>query len=143
MGFGTLRVRGKGYKGFVGYAHNAPLGEHVGAELLIKGDGRGVPGKDVPLQARAALGHGDLGDVLEQRSAESLPSMDGSDVDVLEAQAVVAAPGAVAGEEKSKAGSSLIQLSDDAAEAGCRAEAVAKQVGFRGKNGVRLALVEG
>ena len=65
------------------------------------------------------------------------------DVDVLEAQPVVAAPGAIAGEEEGKAGSSLIQLRDDAAEAGCRAEAVAKQVGFRGENGVRLALVEG
>ncbi len=56
---------------------------------------------------------------------------------------MVAAPGAIAGEEEGKAGSSLIQLSDDAAEAGCRAEAVAEQVGFGGENGVRLTLVQG
>ena len=81
--------------------------------------------------------------MLKEGSADSLPSLGWRDVDVFEAQPVVAAPGAVAGEEKGKAGRSLIQLSDDAAEAGCRAEAVAKQVGFRGENGVRLALVEG
>ena len=61
MGFWTLRVRGKAFEGFVGYAHDAPLGEHVGAELLVKGDGRGVPGKDIPLEAGATLGKSNLG----------------------------------------------------------------------------------
>ncbi len=141
MGYWTLRVRGKGLQGLVGNTHDAPLGEHVGADAFVEGDGWGIPGEDVPLEAGAAFGDSDLGEVLKQGPADSLPSLGGRDVDVLEAQAVVAAPGAVAGEEEREAGGSLILLGEDASEAGCGAEAVAEQVGFRGENGIRFALV--
>lgn len=143
MGFWTLRVRGKGFQRFVGDAKDTPLGEHVGADAFVEGDGGRVPGKDVPLQARAAFGNGDLGKVLQQGAADSLPSVGGSHEDIFQAEAVMAAPGTVAGEEEGEAGRSLIQLSDHAAKAWDRAEAVAQQVGFGGEDGVRFALIQG
>ena len=143
MGFWTLRVRGKGCKGFVGDAHDAPLGKHVGADLLVEGDGRRIPGEDVPFETRAAFIDGDPGKVLQQRPANSLPSVGGGDVDVFEAQPVVTAPGAVAGEEKGETRRSLIQLGDDAAKAWRGVKAIAQEVGFGGEDGIRFALVQG
>ena len=143
MGFWTLRVRGKGDEGLVGYTHNPPLGQHVGAELLVERKSGRVPGEDVPLETRAAFVDRDPGQVFEQGSADSLPSMGWSDVEVFEAQPVVAAPGAVAGEEQGKAGRDAVKVGDHATEAWDRAEAVAEEVGFGGEHGVRFALVEG
>ena len=72
-------------EGFVGDTHDAPLGKHVRAELLVKGDGRRVPGEDVPLQPWAAFIDRDLGEVPQEGSADSLPSTGWRDVDVLQA----------------------------------------------------------
>ncbi len=143
MGCWTLRVRGEGCEGFVGYAHNAPLGQHVGAELLVESESRGVPGEDVPLEARAAFSDRDLGQVFEQGSSDSLPSVGGGDVKVFKAESMVAAPGAVAGEEEGEAGGSSVKVSDYATEAWNRTEAVAEQVGFGGEDSIRFALVQG
>ena len=128
-------------QGFVGNAHNAPFGEDLGAELLVKSEGGSVPGKDVPLKPGTAFGDGNLGEMLEEGSADSLPSLSRSDVDVLQAKAVVTAPGAVAGEEEGESGGDAVELSHHAAEARCGAEAVPEQIGFGGEHCVRLALI--
>ena len=130
-------------QGLVGYAEDAPLGEDMGADLFVEGDGGGVPGENVPLETGAALGQGELGEVLEEGSADSLPSVGGGDVEIFQAKAVMAAPGAIAGEEEGEAGRDLIQFSEDAAEARDGAETVAEEVGLGGEDGVRLALVQG
>ena len=49
------RVCGEGVEGVAGDAHDAPVGEHAGAEALVDGDGGFVPVEDVPLEARAAF----------------------------------------------------------------------------------------
>ena len=86
-----------------GEAHDAPLGEHASADLFVDGDGGSVPVEDVPLEARAAFVDGDLRETGEQGAADSLPAQRGRDVEVFEADAVVAEPGGVAGEEEREA----------------------------------------
>ncbi len=130
-------------QGLVGYAHDAPLGKDVGADALVKADGGGVPGEDVPFEAGAAFGEGDPGEVPEERASDAHPAKGGGDVEVFEADAVVAAPGAVGGEEEGEAGAGAVLLCEDAAEARSGAEAVAEEVGFGGEDGVGFALVEG
>jgi hypothetical protein len=140
-------VAGQGLKGFAGQAHDAPFGEDAGADFFVDGDGGGVPAEDVPLEAGAALVDGDTGEVGEKGFADSLPSLGRGDVEVFEANAVVAEPGGVAGEVETEAGryglAVLFELGDDAMEAGGGAEAVAEQVGLGGEDGLGFALVDG
>src|SRR6185437_10608152 len=84
-------------------AHDAPLSEHAGADLFVDGDGGSVPFEHVPLEAWAAFVNGDLREAREQGAANSLPAQRGRDVEVFEADAVVAEPGGVAGEEEREA----------------------------------------
>src|ERR1700677_2597633 len=79
----------------------------------------------------------------QQCFADSLPPVCGSHVDIFETDAVVAAPGAVTGEEEGEASGGFVLLGDYAAEAWSGAEAVAQEVGFGGEDGVGFALVEG
>jgi hypothetical protein len=133
----------QGFKRFVGDAHDAPLREHDRALRVVEVYGRLVPDENVPFEPRAALGYGNLGEVLQESFANSLPSKCWCDVEIFEADAVVAAPGAVTGEEEGESGGGAITLGHDAAEARGGAEAVAQEVGFGGEDGVGLALIEG
>jgi hypothetical protein len=140
---------GEGLEGVAGEAHDAPLGEDVGADAFVDGDGGGVPGEDVPLEAAAALVDGDAGETREESFADALFAMLGRDVEVFETDAVVAAPGGVAGEVEGEAdgggegGSLLGPVGDERSEARSGAEAVAEEVGFGGDDGVGFAFVEG
>lgn len=137
-------LQGEGLEGDFGEAHDAPLGEDFGSDGLVEVDGGGVPFEDVPLQARAALFDGDAGEVDEQGLADSLPSSGWGDVEVFEADAVVAAPGGVAGEVKGEAGGLRDGVAGEfgyeAMEARGWAEAVSEQVGFGGEDCVGFAL---
>jgi hypothetical protein len=130
-------------EGVAGEAHDAPLGEDVAADFFVDGDGGGVPGEDVPLQTGAALVDGDAGEVGEESFADSLPAVAGTDIEIFEADAVMAAPGGVTGEAEGEAYGFVFQFGDDAGEARGGAEAVAEEVGFSGEDGVGFAFVEG
>ncbi len=65
------------------------------------------------------------------------------DVEILEADAVVAAPGGVGGEVEREAGGGAVVLGDDRGEARRRSPAVAEQVGFGRKDGMGLAFILG
>ena len=71
------------------------------------------------------------------------PRRVGGDVEVFEADAVVAAPGGVAGEVEGEAGGGAVVVGDEGGEAGVGSPAVAEEVGFGGDDGVGLALVVG
>ncbi len=115
----------------------------MGADSFVEGDRRGVPGKDVPLEAGAAFVNSNFGKMGEESSADSLPSLCRSHVEVLEAKAVVAAPGAIAGEKEGETGGGTVDFSDHAAKAWFRAEAVAQEVSFGGDDSCGFAFVEG
>src|SRR5215469_4357241 len=139
-----------------GKTHDAPFAKHARADLFVDGDRWGVPFEDIPLEARAAFDDRDLREACEERAANSLPSQRGCDVEVFEADAVVAEPGGVAGEVKREACGSRVpvlgELGDECAEAcgtvqlraiGCEREAVAEKVGLGGDDSVGFALVGG
>ncbi len=130
-------------KCFTCEAHDAPFGEDVGAYALVDGDGGGVPIEDVPLEAGTALVYGDAGEVGEESFADSLAALGGGDVDVFEADAVVAAPGGVGGEVEGEAYGVGVELGDDGGEAGSGTPTVAEEVGFGGDYGIRGAFVGG
>ena len=130
-------------EGVAGEAHNAPFGEDVGADAFIDSDGGSVPFEDVPFEARAALLNGDRGEFGEEGFADSLPAQRWRDVEVFEADAVMAAPGGVAGEVEGKAGGLVFAIGDKGGKARRGSPAVAKQVGFGGDDGVRSSLVGG
>ena len=142
-----------------GEAHDAPRGEHVCAYLFVDGDSGCVPVEHVPLEARAAFVDGDAGEAREESFADSLPAKGGRDVKVFKADAVVAAPGGVAGEVESETGGGEFvffrELGDEGAEAdgrggrerrdgvGCEQEAIAEEIGCGGDHCVWLALEGG
>jgi hypothetical protein len=134
-------------EGGAGDLHAFPLGLHDGAEGVVEVDGGLVPVEDAPLVAGAAFGDGDGGDADEEGFADSLPAMLGADVEVFEIDSGVAAPGGVVVEVEGEAGGggSVVfgEVGDDAVEAFGFAEAVAKEIGLGGEDGVGLALVGG
>ena len=71
-------------------AHDAPVFLGFAADAFVDGDGGGVPGEDVPFEAVAAFLYGDLGYGLEEGFAYAVAAQGGGDVDVFEADAVVA-----------------------------------------------------
>lgn len=73
----VLGLAGEDGEGFSGEAHDAPLGEDVGSDGLVDGDGGGVPGEDVPLEAGAALFYGDASQVSEEGFTDSRPRREG------------------------------------------------------------------
>src|ERR1700760_3690901 len=91
-------LRRKTPKSSAGEAHDAPGGQHASADLFVDGDGGGVPVEDVPLEAWAAFVDGDPGEASEESAANSLPAKGWSDIEVFEADAVVAEPSGVASE---------------------------------------------
>ena len=127
-------------------AHDVPVVLGGGAEAAVDVDGGFVPGEDVPFEAGAALGYRDLRDVGEESAADAVAAEGWGDVEVFEAQAVVAYPGGVAGEEEGEAGgvggACLGPVGYQSAEAdgggegglgvGGEGEAVAEEVGFGG-----------
>ena len=46
----------------------------LGAEPLVEGDRRLVPGEDAPLEAAGVARDGELGEVAEERCAEATPA---------------------------------------------------------------------
>ena len=48
-------------------SHRQPLLHHFGAERLVEVDGRGIPVEHLPLEASAVFGHGDSGEMQQQR----------------------------------------------------------------------------
>ncbi len=71
-------------------AHDAPVFLGFAADAFVDGDGGGVPGEDVPFEAVAAFVHGDASYGLEEGFADSVAAERWRDVDVFEADAVVA-----------------------------------------------------
>ena len=134
---------GEGGEGLVGEAHDAPLGEDVGADAVVDGDGGLIPLEDIPLEAGAALIYGDAGEAREEGFADAMAAEGRGDVEVLKADAVVAAPGGVGGEVEGEAGWSAVVFGDDGGEAGGRSPTIAEEVGFSGDDGVWLALEVG
>ncbi len=96
---------------------------------MVDGDGGVVPVEDVPLEAGAAFVDGDAGEAREEGAADSLASQRGGDVEVFEADAVMAEPGGVAGEEEGEAGGSGWAFG----EALCSAMRARKRGGRRGR----------
>jgi hypothetical protein len=138
---------GERWEGFAGDLHALPLRLHNGSQLVVEVDRGLVPIEDAPLEARAAFGYGDSCDAGEEGFADSLPAMFGTDVEIFEVDACVAAPGGVVVEVEGKAGGRrgvcFRQLGDDAVEAFGFAEAVAEEIGFGGVDGVGFAFVGG
>jgi hypothetical protein len=135
---------GEGGEGVSCEAHDAPLVEDLGSDGLVDGDGGGIPGEDVPLEAGAALFDGDTGEVAKEGFADSLASAGGGYVEIFEADSVMAAPGRVAGKVQGEAcGFVVVGFGYDALEAGGGTEAVAEEVGFGGEDGVGLAFIGG
>ena len=133
----------EGGEGFVGEAHDAPLGEDAGADALVDGYRVFVPLEDIPLEAGAALVDGDTGEAREESFADAVAAEGWGDVEIFEADAVVAAPGGVGGEVEGKAGGGAVVVGDEGGEAGGGSPAVAEEVGFSGLDGVGLAFEVG
>src|SRR5690348_5875324 len=74
-------------------AVHRPLVLRAGAEGLVEGDARGVPVQDGPFEALVAAGDADAGQFGEQGLAVAGAAGRGADVEVLEVDAVDAAPG--------------------------------------------------
>src|SRR3954468_9595056 len=70
-----------------------PLVLRAGAEGLVEADGRGVPVQDGPFEALVAALHADAGQFGEEGLAVAGASDGGADVEVLQVDAVDAAPG--------------------------------------------------
>ena len=137
---------GEGLEGFAVDAHDAPLVEHVGSHLLVEVDGGLVPVEDVPLESVATL-EGDGGKAAEEGFGDASAAELGTDEEVFEVDAGVAAPRGVEGEVEGEGGglghSVFGPFGDEAGEDFLRAEAVAEEVGFGGYDLVGLALVGG
>ena len=138
-----LAAFGEGAEFLAGEAHNAPVGGHLGAHLIVEVDGVFVPVEDVPLQAGAAFNDGDGGDLAKEGFADALVAEGGVDEEVFEVDAVVALPGGVVVEVEGEAGGDAFPLGEEDVKAGDGAEAVAVEVGGGGEDGVGLALVDG
>ena len=126
-----------------GEAHDAPVGGHLRAHLVVEVDGVLVPVEDVPLEAVAALDDGDGGDLVKESFADAFAAEGGLDEEVFEVDAVVALPGGVVVEVEGEAGRCTLPLGEEDVEAGDGTEAVAVEVGGGGEDGVGLALVDG
>ena len=117
-----LGVGCEGLEGFAVDAHDAPLVEHVGSHLLVEIDGGLVPVEDVPLEAVAAF-EGDGSEAAEEGFGDSSAAELGTDEEVFEVDAGVAAPCGVKGEvegERGGLGHSVFgPLGDEAGEDVC------------------------
>lgn len=71
---------------------NRPLVLRPCPQRLVEGDGRGVPVQDRPLQAAVAAGYADAGQFYEEGLAVAAASVGGAYVQVLQVNAVHAAP---------------------------------------------------
>src|SRR5580698_10733395 len=100
----ALRSTSKCVQCVAGESHDAPTAQHACADLFVDGDGWSVPVEDIPLEARAAFVDGNLGEACEQGAADSLTAQRWRDVEVFQADAVVAEPCGIAGEVEREAG---------------------------------------
>src|SRR5437667_8390644 len=79
-------LSGKPVERITGQPVHRPLGVRFGAELLVEADRVDVPVEHRPLHAAAVALHGDLREVDEQRSAESLAAVGLEHIEVLEVE---------------------------------------------------------
>ncbi len=126
-----------------GDAHDAPVGGHLCAHLVVEVDGVGVPVEDVPLEAGAAFDDGYASDLSEEGFADAFAAVYGIDEEIFEVNAVVALPGGVVVEVEGEAGGGALPFGDENVEAGDGTEAVAVEVRSGGEDGLGLALVDG
>src|SRR5690349_7112111 len=88
-------VAGEGVQRVVGEPEDGPLVHGDGAGGLVEVDRRGVPVEHRPLEARVAALDADLGQGAQQLLAQAGAAVRGLHVEVLEVDAVRAAPGGV------------------------------------------------
>ena len=92
----------QGGEGWAGESHGGPLGERDCTEGVIEINGRGVPVQDGPLEAWATLGDGDGGDGGEECLTDAFAAEGGTDEEVLQVDARMAAPCGVVVEVESE-----------------------------------------
>lgn len=148
-------------QGIPAEAHDVPCFHGLRADAFVDVDRWFIPGKDVPLQPCAAFADGDAGEFAEQCFADAMAAQGWRDVEVFKAYAVVAYPGAVAGEVKGETGRfgggvrGGAPISDEGAEAwgwgglqrrlavSGKAPSVPEQIGFGSNDFVEGTLVFG
>src|SRR6476469_9274019 len=81
-------------------AADVPVGEDVGADSLVEGDGAGVPVEDGPFEAAAVAVFGDLGECLEERAADAARAVVGENEEVFKVEAGAGHEGGVGVEEE-------------------------------------------
>lgn len=106
---------------------------------MVEGDCGLVPLEDIPLQAGTTLIDRDAGEPGEEGLSDAMAAQRGSDVDVFQANAVMAAPGGIGGEVEGEAGRDSVVVGNDGGESGRLSPAVAQKVGLGGDDRIGFA----
>lgn len=91
-------------------AEGGPFVDRDGAERTIEADRRFVPVEHRPLEAAAAAGDGDFGEMHQQRPADALAAVCRPHEEILEPEPSAAEEGRVGVEEERKAGGAPVDF---------------------------------